>query len=124
MCVFAWCTCLQKHMHEDSYGNMGVMRTSSDAGDGFTSDDQNLALQMQYQQLLGQGGAGMQLIAVPLQGGMQGLMQVGVGLCGWILAWAGLAALRSDICKSHLTVDRIASAKVQPLTLPTQLCCY
>jgi hypothetical protein len=90
-------------MHEDSYGNMGVMRTSSDAGDGFTSDDQNLALQMQYQQLLGQGGAGMQLIAVPLQGGMQGLMQVGdvcvcyVCVCvgGGVGCWLGLICLAS-----------------------------
>jgi hypothetical protein len=65
-------------MQADSYGNMtGMMRTSSDAGDGYGTDDANLALQMQYQQLLAQqGGAGMQLIAVPLQGGMQGLMQV------------------------------------------------
>jgi hypothetical protein len=67
-------------MRSDSYGNLGAMRTSSDAGDAYGDDDGTLALQMQYQQLLAQqGGAGMQLIAVPLQGGMQGLMQVGGG---------------------------------------------
>jgi hypothetical protein len=74
----SFCFLQPKHMGADSYGNMtGLMRTSSDAGDGYNTDDANLALQMQYQQLLAQqGGAGMQLIAVPLQGGMQGLMQV------------------------------------------------
>lgn len=65
-------------MRSTSYGDLGAMRTSSDAGDAYGDDAGTLALQMQYQQLLAQqGGAGMQLIAVPLQGGMQGLMQVG-----------------------------------------------
>lgn len=92
-------------MHADSYGNMtGMMRTSSDAGDGYGTDGANLALQMQYQQLLAQqGGAGMQLIAVPLQGGMQGLMQVGVlGLvCYAVLAGvrrSGVVCVGCDAC--------------------------
>ena len=68
-------------MHTDSFGDYkegALMRTSSDAAGGFGGDDDpNLAMQLQYQQLLAQqGGAGMQLIAVPLQGGMQGLMPV------------------------------------------------